>query len=87
MGQRPRRDHPLHGTEELRFRKGSLADRLMAFFRANPLEELTYGDIMTKFEVTYTNVADTLRRLRAAKLIEVTRTLVRLPCRSQNADR
>jgi len=47
----------------MRHRRSSLASKLLAFFEANPTEELTPQQIRDKFDVRSTNVIMTLRRL------------------------
>lgn len=49
---------------------GSLAAKVVAFFEANPDEELTREDMAAKFDVAATSVAAALRRALAARLIE-----------------
>ena len=49
----------------------TLRERLLAYFAANPHEELTYADAMVKFDVSYTILTSTLKRMRPRKLIEV----------------
>jgi len=52
-------------------RKGSLADRIAAFFAANPDEELTHDDLAIKFEACKDTVDYALAKLRATRLVEV----------------
>lgn len=50
-------------------RTGSLAERAIAFFRANPEEELTPADMATKFHREYGSVDQSLRGAICAGLL------------------
>lgn len=51
-------------------RKGSLAERIAAFFAANPDEELTHEDLAIKFDAAQFAVGYALAKLRARGLLE-----------------
>lgn len=46
--------------------KGGFRERLRQFFAANPDEELTRADIMTKFDVPASTVDSALKRMSEA---------------------
>jgi len=64
------------------FRPDWLPARLMAFFRANPAEELTPRQIADKFDVSPRTVANVLSRLSQAGLLENVR-VARLPSKGR----
>lgn len=61
---------------------GSLRARLMAFFEANPDEELTPRQIEAKFEVSSHRVVDVVTELTQSKRLEKV-SVVRLPSRGR----
>lgn len=52
------------------FRPGSLPARIAAFYAANPDEELTYEQMLVKFNATRTGINEAMKRLRAIGLLE-----------------
>lgn len=59
------------GAVEYRPKPGSVADRVLAFFRANPDEELSSPDIAAKFGVNQDGVRVLLRSAIAAEYLAV----------------
>lgn len=49
---------------------GGLPARMARYFRDNPDEELTFDDAKVKFDCTEKQLANTLVRLRAVRVIE-----------------
>lgn len=47
-----------------------LAERMRAFFEANPLEELTLEDMVIKFDATLGTVKNAVTDLKAAGVID-----------------
>ena len=60
----------------------SLAGRIMSYFKANPEEELTYPDVMHKFDVCARTAQSAVFNLKKGREIECTH-VIRLPSKGR----
>lgn len=53
--------------------------RVRSFFEANPDEELTYADIMAKFDLTHVEARKAVKQLRDRKQLETVHVIRATP--------
>lgn len=57
--------------DDINTRPGSIVDKLQAFYKSNPGEELSYADICDKFDCSYRTAVNAVDRLKNTGRYEV----------------
>ena len=58
-------------TDDINTRPGSVVDKLQAYYKANPGEELSYADICDKFDCSYRTAYNAVDKLKTTGRYEV----------------